>query len=162
MIFVLFSNSQKSIINEDENINKHKNYFFNFSLIYSIAMFLFILLFKGGNLYGTTRYIISTPFFFIIMIEGISKINSIPKVFQYSFFVALFLLSYFFISMANFSIEWNFSKLGYVLFVINFGFIIFYKNNYWFKFLFMVIVFFNILWATYMYNMELTNSWICF
>jgi hypothetical protein len=146
---------------EEDDKEKQKEYFFNLSVVYTIVMFLFILFYKGGCLSGITRYIISTPFFFIIMFVGYDKVRQLPKAIQYSVFIILLTLSMIFFRLPAFSNKWDFSDMGYILILTNIGFVLFNQRNYLFKSLFYIIVFFNVLWATYMYNMLLTDSWIC-
>jgi len=159
LFFLKLNDFKNKKVEQIKNTDK-KEYLFNLSLIYAVGIFLFILFFKGGNLYGTPRYIITTPFFFIIVYVGILKLKSLPNVIKYSMFGILLFLSWFFICMVSYAISWGFSDFGYILFVASLAFILLNKSLIHYKILFVILIFMNILWATYLFNMFLTNAWI--
>jgi hypothetical protein len=167
-LFLSIIKKKKSIVAED-NSEKIQEYLFNVSVIYTLVMFFFILFFKGGVLTGITRYIISTPFFFIIVCVGLTKVEKVRALTKYLFFFVLMFLGLMFLitlCMTNYwgnKFAWNFSETGFLLVAANIGFFLFNKNNIWFRFIFYSILFFNVLWATYLFNMMISNCrWICF
>ncbi|NVO02575.1 MAG: hypothetical protein HXX09_07700 [Bacteroidetes bacterium] len=158
-LIYLFLNKLKTFTNKKTKSNK-KEYLFNLSIIYVVAMFLFILLFKGGNLYGTTRYIVNTPFFFVIIYAGITKLKDFSIEIKSFIFGILVFTSLIFTCMVSYSGAWNFSDFGYLMFAVSLAFILFSKSHLIHRILFFIIVFFNILWATYLFNMFLADAWI--
>ena len=60
---------------QKEWIQKH--YILVTSLFYLGGMFLFKLLFSGGNLHSTFRFIMATPFFYLVVLHLLTKKKSI-------------------------------------------------------------------------------------
>ncbi|MFH0894298.1 MAG: hypothetical protein V2A54_07670 [Bacteroidota bacterium] len=153
----IFSGKETQQAEEQTNF---KNYWFNVALSYTTIMFLFILFYKGGNLYGTTRYIVTSPFFLILAYVGLDKLTTVPRNYVRWFFGAMLIVSMFFMSTSAFAAGWNFFDLGYCLLAFMFGFLVYFKDNLLFKTLLFIGIIFNILWATYLFNMVLTKTWI--
>ncbi len=140
----------------------NKEYLFNLSLIYTIGVFLTILFFKAGSLNGIPRYVLCSPFFYIIIFSLNKKLEYIKTENKILIFGALILISIFFLGMIPYSSFWNFSDMGLFIFL---GFLMLWifleKMN---KILqiatILLLLGINLVWNAYLFNSFLVNAWI--
>jgi hypothetical protein len=134
------------------------------SSAYIVGSFLFILFFQGGSLNGTFRYIMCTPFFYILIIAVLNKMQTATladkkKLLKWlGFFSALFLIwtgvhNERLIKMVEFS---------FVYLVIVFALLIF-SNQFSRRAMYIsviILAFLGLIYQTYLFNSFLTGSWI--
>jgi hypothetical protein len=140
-----------------------KDYLVNLSIIYILGIFFFLLFFRGGCIYGITRYILATPFFYILLFSLHGKLSSIPNTYKTGILLCLSFLSLFFLGLTPYSTYWNFSDFGYFLFVIA-AWILCYTESIPHRshiILISIFVIAGTVWSTYLFNMYLANAWIC-
>ncbi len=138
------------------------NYVQVLSIIYLIGIFLFILLFQGGNLHGLSRYVLCSPFFFALMFYGFQYMKSIDLKIRVFALATLSLLAVLFLGLVEYSTYWNFSDLGLFLLIALVAFWLLqdfssarvYRAGLYTCFLI------NIIWSAYLFNMYIANGWI--
>ncbi len=132
------------------------------SLVFLIGTSLSILLYQNGNLHGLHRYIICSPFFFILLFTSFQDIVKIKIEIRMFFILSFFLIGIFCLSFIPYSTYWNFSDFGFFVFSFAFSLWLFqdFKTYLIYKIFLITTVFFNIIWSTYLFNTYISNSWI--
>jgi hypothetical protein len=139
-----------------------KDYLFILSALYIVGHTLFVLFYQGGSLNGLFRYTINTPFFYILLGTVYDKIKNVSKEIRQFVFWILFLTGLFILGLANYSTYWNFSDLGYFIICFAMFFWLFneYENLKLYKIGLILLLFINIVWTTYLFNIYISNGWI--
>jgi hypothetical protein len=145
------------------NIDFIKEYFFLNSIIYFWGVFLFILFFQGGFLNGLNRYIIASPYFLLFFFYVYEHLNKIRiRIFLIS--ISLLLTTSLVVISSNNGLDppFNFNDSGFFTLFLSFVilFLLRFFNNYIKVVSIIVVIFFNIIWITYLYNIYLCDGWI--
>ncbi|MCT4666071.1 MAG: hypothetical protein N4A45_12655 [Flavobacteriales bacterium] len=153
-----FSKGQIKIL----NYHCKKDYLLLLSIVYSIGTVLFVMLFRGGGLQGLYRFILNSPFTFIWLFIGFGYWKKIPKFIQLSIFGFLVGYSIYLLDHLPYAQEWNYSYFGGFQIVAILAFWIFQerKNENWYKFSLLLLLFANVLWTSFLLNSYINDSWI--
>lgn len=166
LLFVLAKNlkSKEKIetVKNIDNENFNKEYIFNFSIIYTLGVFLSILLFKGGCMNGIPRYVLCSPFFYILLFHLPKKIENIKTEITLMFFGVLSLIGIFFLGMIPYSTYWNFADTGFFIFILMLFVTVFLqKTPNKIQLIFVVsILILNLIWSSYLFNVFCSDGWI--
>jgi hypothetical protein len=160
-----FKTKEKSGYNSlfTANASEQKKYLFLLSGIYIAGVFFFILFFRNGCLYGIYRYAASTPFFYVFLLclhEHL--ISSVQRIAIFLIWALTFFISIKVLENVSYAPEWNFSDLGFFLF--SFGILLWIippKHNAIKLPLVFVYILLSATWCSFLYNMFLSNAWIC-
>jgi hypothetical protein len=142
-----------------------REYFLNFSIVYFWGVFLYVLFFQNGSLNGLSRYIIASPFMLIYLfgiIPTLKKLktnsNNIIVLINVLLIASLIML----VSLPKLNKGINFSDSGFFTLLLDFIFIFTmkYMKSYAKIISLTIIVLYNIIWITYLYNVYLCNGWI--
>jgi hypothetical protein len=148
---------------EENRIDQAKEYFFNVSLLYFCGVFVTLIFFQNGSMNGLCRYVFSSPFFFVFLFHLYSEYNQIKIKKILLFFIPATVLSFLMlIGFEKYEPQLNFSDSGYLTFLLSFTYLFFMRrmNALWRYTLLAIIIFYNLVWVTYLYNMFLCNAWI--
>ncbi|UPT66203.1 MAG: hypothetical protein M0D57_17225 [Sphingobacteriales bacterium JAD_PAG50586_3] len=134
------------------------------SSAYIVGSFLFILFFQGGSLNGLFRYILCTPFFYIVAIVLLNKLQTITTTQRKNLlktggiFSALFLI---WIGVYNQRLI-NMVEFAFIFFIAVLLFFIYYSklSQRAVYILAGLLIFLGLVYQTYLFNSFLTNSWI--
>ncbi len=140
------------------------NYLSILSAAYVVGSFCFILFFQGGSLNGTFRYIMCTPFFYILIIAVLNKMQTTTladkkKLLKWlGFFSALFLIwtgvhNERLIKMVEFSFVYLVIVSALLIFSDQFSRRAMYISV-------IILAFLGLIYQTYLFNSFLTGSWI--
>ena len=163
LVYSVIKDIIKSLRDKNNSIvitEKH-NYLLVLSAIYIIGATLFILLFRGGSLHCLFRFTLCTPFAYILLFKAHEyiKISNKSKVI---IFYSLAFICILLLSTIGYSRRWNFSDFG-ILLMISTAYLWLFQERYnyrFYKILLVIILYFNILWTTYLFNSYINNSWI--
>lgn len=155
-----FPNMNVNSKREEDNI---KYFLFLISVFYLAGIFSFTLITSGGNLHSFFRFTLASPPFYILCVIIFDKVSRMSG--TKPLLVALFpllLLIIFLYSTSYGGSRADFSFWGLYLFVLNaFFFITFSKLGKTSKVLLLTgLVFLNLIWNSYMFNIFLSNGWI--
>lgn len=134
------------------------------SAAYIVGSFLFILFFQGGSLNGLFRYILCTPFFYVLVIAGLNKVQAYSiadkKVLLkwLGLFSALFLI---WIGVFNQRLI-NMVEFSFVFLVVV-SVLLIYSNLFFRRAIIIsviILAFLGLVYQTYLFNSFLANSWI--
>jgi hypothetical protein len=139
-----------------------KEYLFNFSIIYFIGNFLFVFFTQGGNLNGLHRYILVSPFFYIFMFMMASKLKTIDLKIQLRILIPMVIIGFLSLIHGPYQHGISYLDMGYFYLVLTLAyFILFDRMNMRLKIrLLAVLILFNTVWLTYLFNCFLNNSFI--
>jgi len=149
----------KGIFNGDTGFIKE--YFFHISIVYFWGVFAFTIFYQQGSLNGLSRYIIASPFFYIffffIAVKEIKPIKLLIVLLP-ALAGGLFMLT----GITKLKPEINFSDSGFFTLLLSFIYLFVYRylNNVIKLILLGLVLLFNIIWITYLYNIYLCNGWI--
>lgn len=132
------------------------------SVLYCLGAFFSILLYKGGALNGIPRYIICSPFFYIIVFYSSTLIKSVPSKTVIYFLSTLSLFGIFFLTTIPYSAKWNFSDFGFFIFLAFIWLTMFFNHIKFpaLRIAVLTLLFLNIIWNTFLFNSFLNNAWI--
>jgi len=141
-----------------------KEYFLNLSIVYFWGIFLYVIFFQHGSLNGLSRYVIASPFMFIYLFNVIPILKNISSKYA-SALLIIFLLILSIITLVSFpkiDPAINFNDSGFLTLFLDFIFVFTmkYMNKYVKIGSLSILVFANIIWITYLYNIYLCNGWI--
>jgi len=135
---------------------------FILSTFYLVGIFLFILLYQGGNLHGLSRYLLCTPFFFVVVIWGYQKmgkslLDERLALIVFPLFAALFIYT-----LSPYMSKWSFYSLGLLILFLNYFYLfnVFSTAKLFNRLFFGSIVVVNIIWNAYLLNCYLNDGWI--
>ena len=139
-----------------------KEYFFVLSLCYLAGITLFTLFFRGGSLNGLQRYALATPFFYIVFFSLPEKLAFITHRSKLWILLSIMIGGIAFFELNSYGGGFSFPHMGFFLFVLCFGYLLFYADfTYRKKLIFgMLLLGFLIVWKTYLLNMFLSDGWI--
>jgi hypothetical protein len=140
-----------------------KEYFLNFSTVCFWGVFLYVLFFQNGSLNGLSRYIIASPFMLIYLFGVIPLLKKIKANHFNAFTVVLSMAGlYMLIFVFKQKPSITFSDSGFFTLFLDFIFIysMKYMKNYVKIISLSILVFYNVIWITYLYNVYLCNGWI--
>jgi len=139
-----------------------KEYLFHFSIIYFIGNFLFVMLTQGGNLNVLYRYILVSPFFYIFIFMMASKLKAIEVKTQLIILIPMAVIGFLALIHGPYQHGISYLDMGYFYFVLAlFYFIYLNRMKEPLKIrLLIVLVLFNTIWLTYLFNNFLNNSFI--
>lgn len=138
------------------------SFWYYFSWIYLVATCCYVILFQGGCLHSLYRYTLCSPFIFIILFHHIENNNPISNKFKILLFSVFLFAIVFFLKNVNYAPNWDFSKTGFILLMLNlFAFLIYnsFKEKY-FYFSYALLILMGLIWNTYLYNMFFSKAWI--
>ena len=143
------------------DINFIREYFFHNSIAYFWGVFLFVIFFQGGSLNGLHRYVITSPFFCIFIYHAYEytkqvQLNKFLVVFILLFIASVFLLT----GVPHFEPELNFYDSGFfcLLLTLIYFFTFRFMNNFLKIGLLLLLISYNILWITFLYNIFLCDG----
>jgi hypothetical protein len=140
-----------------------KTYFFNNSVMYFGGIFCSWLFYQAGELNGINRYTIASPFFFIFLFYFYSDLKEIKLKKILILFIPLTIASLIVLtSQHELEPPINFNDSGYITLLFSLIYLISLKymnNTLKVVFLFVLIIY-NIVWITYLYNIFLCDGWI--
>ena len=142
--------------------HNRRQYLFTFSMIYFVGNFFFVLLTQGGNLNGLHRYILVSPFFYIFLFILASKLKTIDIRGPLGILIPMIIIGYLALIHGPYQHSITFLDMGYFLLVITmFYFILFNRMRLPVKIsLLVLLILFNTVWLTYLFNHFLNNSFI--
>jgi len=140
-----------------------KEYFFNFSVVYFWGIFFYVIFFQNGSLNGLNRYIFASPFTYIYLfgiVQVLKKVNTNTFLILTNFLLVASLIML--CSFPKLDPALNFNDSGFFTLFLDFIFLYSMKfmKNYWKIISLSIIVFYNIIWITYLYNIYLCDGWI--
>lgn len=139
------------------------HYLILLSCSYISGILIFTLLTSGGNMHSFFRFILGSPFFFILAIWGVSQLqNEKPIIPLIGFLGALILFALFMIFVPFGGSRLDFSYLGSILLIGTLAILIF-KNRLPHKLALVISIStfgLNIIWTTYLFNAFLSNGWL--
>jgi hypothetical protein len=140
-----------------------KEYFFNFSIVYFWGVFFYVIFFQNGSLNGLNRYIFASPFTYIYLfgiVQVLKKVNTNTFLILTNFLLVASLIML--CSFPKLDPALNFNDSGFFTLFLDFIFLysMKYMKNYWKIISLSIIVFYNIIWITYLYNIYLCDGWI--
>lgn len=147
----------------NNDVQYAKEYFFNVSMLYFCGVFVTLIFFQNGSMNGLCRYIFSSPFIYIFLFCLYSDYNQIKLKKILLFFIPAVILSFLMlIGFEKYEPKINFSDSGYFTFLLSFFYMFFMKRMHSVlrMTLLIIIILYNLVWVTYLYNMFLCNAWI--
>lgn len=163
LIFQLFYNQLSNIKSKQIlDYKSPKDYLLILSILYLIGNSLFIVLFRGGSLHCMFRFIICSPFFYILIFIAFDYLRHIPLNIRFFVISILTLLSLFVLGLADYSTVWNFSDVGIFVLIATMAFWLFQdlKGERIYKAGLLFLLLTNIVWTTYLFNTYIVNGWI--
>lgn len=149
----------KGVVKEKWDVD----YLKNISMLYFIGITFFILLTQGLDLHSYSRYILSSPFFFIFFLIQEEKMNRLRTVQTLRIFTLLILVMALLLafsdyggSMARYSWYGLYGSIASSLFLLNRTSIPIALQ--WT--VGSVLIVFNLIWSTYLMNMFVSGAWI--
>jgi len=139
-----------------------KDYLLVLSILYIVGICLFIVFFQGGSLHNLFRYVICTPFFYILLYIAFDYIRHISINFRVFLISTFATSSLFVLGLANYSTYWNFSDFGIFVFIATLSFWLFQdlKSSKIYKAGIILLLLINLVWTTYLFNTYIINGWI--
>lgn len=139
-----------------------REYLFHFAIIYFIGNFLFVMLTQGGNLNGLHRYILVSPFFYIFLFMMASKLKQIDYKTQLIILIPMAITGFLALIHGPYQHGISYLDMGYFYFILATAYFIYFNRM---KMLLkirllLVLIFFNTIWLTYLFNNFLNNSFI--
>jgi hypothetical protein len=137
-------------------------YLFILAIVFFIGNVFFVLLSQGGNLNGIHRYIMVSPVFYIFFFILAKKLKTIRYTNLSTLFVCLFFLGFLLLIHGPYQHKISFLDGGYFLLFATMIYYIYYsklKRNLSLALL-PVLVLFNTVWLTYLFNHFLNNAFI--
>jgi hypothetical protein len=162
---VIFLNACKVIKNNNllfsVNPTNKNDYALIVSLFCCLAALSMVLLTQNGNLHGLSRFILASPYFIIALLVGFDKISLISPKKRIIGLILSILLSFAVFELVPYG-AFTFSYMGACLFFMTMGLYLFQdlyaKKQY--KLFLLATFILNIIWASYLFNMYLSNGWI--
>ena len=144
------------------NRESNFNYWYYFSWFYLIATCIYVLLFQGGCLHSLYRYTLCSPFFYIIIFNHINILETLSLKKSLLLTCCFIISCLLFFHFVSFSSQFGFSKIGFVLLMLNLLFFIVSRhlNNYSKYIIYIPLIIVSILWNCYLYNMFFSRAWI--
>lgn len=139
-----------------------KEYLYFLSSVYIIGVSLYILFYQGGNIAGTFRYVVCSPFFYIMFFYVYNKLEKINLDLIIAYFGFAFISSLFVFTLSCYSTQTTFADAGFYLLILSLGITLFKKYlpvKLYYSFL-IILISCNIIWSTYLFNCYLNNGWI--
>lgn len=142
--------------------SKKEHYLVVLSAVYTMGMFLTNILFQGGSINGLFRYVLCTPFFFVLLLYFIKSKPLLNFESKLIFFCCVLFFGIFIMSMTGYSASWGFSDMGFVLFMLSMGLFLFndFRGSIKQQIPLLILIFLNVFWNTYMFNIFVCNGWI--
>jgi hypothetical protein len=139
-----------------------KQYLFGLSVVYFVGNFLFVFFFQGGNLNGLHRYILVSPFFYVLLFILAPKVRSMKLIYELAILIPIVFIGYLFLIHGPYQHKITFLDAGYFLLVVTtVYFLLFDRIKLPVKIsLLILIVLCNTVWLTYLYNHFLNNAFI--
>ena len=138
-----------------------RDYLFELSLLYITGIFLFTLMTSAGNLHSYFRFTMSTPFFYIILINFINRSKRIQRV---VLFTLSFVMTALFLSLVRFGgNKLDFNYLGLWLMVLCTAYLLFFdllRSRSVRTIVIAILMLACAIWNAYMINVFLSNGWI--
>jgi len=137
-------------------------YLLDLSLVYVLGMFLFVILFREGSLHCLSRFVICTPFFYIILYHLFIKTKTIAASTLKKYFGVFFVLGFVLNTVYSYSKGFFFEDTGYLILTIIVLAAITYNRISWGKYRILLSVLFviSIIWTCYLFNIFLSNGWL--
>jgi hypothetical protein len=161
ILFVFFIKSFVSKkLSEKFEISK-QDYLFILSITYLVGISAFALMFRQGSLHCLFRFTLCTPFAFIALGIGMSRVDKINIWIRLLTLTTLCAFGYFLLSTLTYSKTWNLEDSGFFILISSFvlGFSGLLKTK--FNFLFITILLIaNAIWTAYLFNWYLNDGWI--
>jgi hypothetical protein len=135
-------------------------YLRNLSMIYILGTVLFVVFFRGGSLHCLFRFVMCSPFAYILLFTFPSfKLSNTRLNLGAGMFSLLALLTLTFVEYGR---GWNFSDLGFFIFVSSLFLLINSDQNakLWYRFQLTITVGLNVIWTAWMFNSYLGDCWI--
>ena len=145
------------------NLSFIKEYFFNFSIVYFWGIFFYVIFFQNGSLNGLSRYIFASPFIFIYLFNVIPVLKKLNTSIFFILINVLLVASLIMLTgFRKLDPSLNFNDSGFFTLFLDFIFLfsIKYMNNIVKIFSLLILILYNIVWITYLYNIYLCNGWI--
>ncbi len=137
-------------------------YLFILAIVFFIGNFLFVIFTQGGNLNGIHRYVLNSPFFYIFLFILISHFKTMKFNYLPTLLISLVYLGFMLLIHGPYQHRISFLDAGYFLLVATMFYTVFFnrlikplKIG-----LLTVLVLFNTVWLTYLFNHFLNNAFI--
>ncbi len=169
LVFVLYSLERRKdifrfipVTGEQEKADPVR-FLFLISAFYLAGILTFIFFTSGGNMHSFFRFTLASPPFYILSVLLFNKSYTKPE--TRSIIIPLFstsLLVFFLYLVSYGGNRADFSFWGLYLFVLNYLYFVFagWLGKQYKIVLLSVLVFLNLIWNTYMFNIFLSNGWI--
>jgi hypothetical protein len=144
------------------SLDTAREYLFYFSIIYFIGNFLFVMLTQGGNLNGLHRYILVSPFFYIFLFMMVSKLKQIDFKIQLRILIPMAIIGFLSLIHGPYQHGISYLDMGYFYFILVTAYLVYFNRMQMrLKFrLLLILILFNTIWLTYLFNNFLNNSFI--
>lgn len=132
----------------------------NLSMIYILGTVLFVVFFRGGSLHCLFRFVLCSPFAYVLLFTFPSYKFSVKR----SNLAAgvLSLLAFLTLTFVEYGRGWNFSDLGFFILVSSLFLMINsdQRGKNWYNLQLTCTVGLNVMWTAWMFNSYLGNCWI--
>lgn len=132
----------------------------NLSLIYIFGTVLFVLLFRGGSLHCLFRFVLCSPFAYVLLFN-LSTFSYTSRTLNVIIGV-LSLLSFLTLMFVEYGRGWNFSDLGFFILISGFFLMINSekRDKLWYRVQLVCTLGLNVIWTAWMFNSYLGDCWI--
>jgi hypothetical protein len=169
LLWVVIIETFKNLIKKKDTSHKNieqlgykKFYLIVLSAIYLIGNALFVILFRGGSLHCLFRFTLCSPFAYVLLFSSFNLVaKTAPQQRMFAFFV-LSSLALFMLGLSNFSTYWDFSDFGFFMLTATLFMWLFqdYRHMLIYRLALPVLLFLNLIWTTYLFNMYVIDGWI--
>jgi hypothetical protein len=164
ILSLIFFKRKTSILNYLKALCNYKNaYLFFISIIYLIGICVFSLSTQGFDFHSFSRYILSSPLFYIVVLIMLNYLDNKPLLLVSILYCTITLLTVLFLRNVEYGGDKiQFSFVGLYLFIIT-GAYLLMKNRIPLSFqicMALGIILLNSVWNTYLLNIFLCNGWI--
>lgn len=162
-MYLFFKKMNKIRIQEGRFFMDIRNYWSMVSIFYLLGIFLFTMLTSNGNLHSFSRFVLGSPFFFILILDSLKNREKQTWVKYFISFIILVVGVAVFLNKVEYGGDrFQFAYLGLYLLMLFITYIII-KPNLSLKIEFLIgliLIIASLIWNSYLFNMFLSNAWV--
>jgi hypothetical protein len=130
------------------------------SAIFLAGSTFFVYYFQNGSLHSFFRYLICSPFFFILLFAIDIKSISVAK--RAFIFSIITLNALFMFTLSGYSAGIQFADLGFLLVLLAVGLWVFndFSSTIIYKIILILVILANVVWSTYLMNFYISGTWL--
>lgn len=162
-LYLFFKKLNEIRMKGDRIFSDAKSYWSIVSVFYILGIFVFTMITSKGNLHSFSRFILASPFFFILIFDSLKnreKHNWLKYLISVLILIGGLVI---FLSKVEYGGErLQFSYFGLYLLMLFITYIII-KPNLSLKlerFIGLILIVANLIWNSYLFNMFLSNAWV--